>query len=139
MDEGSEFKEESFPLEPPSQLRPVIEMQFPEGHELHDVKLMAILKWADSQGLELAPARTTGEYLYERETDAGDLFIGGGIYRNSIGNLVVTCFHCKSDKNECSQFKGHACFRWTNYNYPPRDRKVTWLFVRKWVNWYDEQ
>jgi len=83
----SHFNESIFPLEPEDRLRPVIRKQFSDrgtGYER--------LRWAASQGLELALPRATGLELKANPQLEMHVVFGGGQWQDRFGQEFVPGF-----------------------------------------------
>src|SRR3989339_520831 len=84
----SNFNEEHFPLEPEDKVRPVIRKQFSDTATGYDR-----LRWAESQGLELALSRATGlELKADPQLLMTQRVVGGGQWRHRGGHEYVPVF-----------------------------------------------
>lgn len=112
----SNFNESHFPLESEDKLRPVIRKQFSDtatGHER--------LRWAESQGLELALPRATGLELQADQQLQMQFVVGGGQWQYRHGLEFVPVF-CRYD------VKPGVHLGWLGHDFYPR---CVWLFSRK--------
>ena len=111
------FSEEHFPLEPKNKVKEVIEKRFDDTATGYDR-----LRWAESQGLELAGSRATGLYLKTRsQLQMKRPVVGGGQWRVEGGGECVLVF---------IQYDGrpHVNLEWLGRDFTP---DYVWLFSRK--------
>jgi len=111
------FNEEHFPLEPVDKIKLVIEKRFENTTTGYDR-----IRWAESQGLELAIARATGLRLKANPNlQMEDWAVGGGQWQDRDGVGCVPVFSQRGGQPFVSLFG-------LDYDFGPL---CVWLFSRK--------